>query len=101
MAVTVTAHVDNKVVEGHRVTVTDVTFDNSYPTGGEPLTLAQLGLTNVIWVIATVKVAGAGSVTAVSYDVANKKLLAYAAGAQIANAVNLAAVTAQVVAYGV
>lgn len=83
-----------------RITVTDVTFDSSYPTGGESLTAADLKLTQVDFAIATVKVAGTGSVTNVRYDVANQKLLAYAAAAQIANATDLSAVSATVVAFG-
>ena len=100
MAVTVTRPIAPFVPGAERVSVSDVVFDSSYPTGGEPLTFADLGLSNVTFAIATVKVAGTGSVTSVAYDVANQKLLAYAAAAQIANTTNLAAVTATVVAFG-
>lgn len=100
MAVTATRAVLPFVPGAGRITVTDVTFDASYPTGGEPLTAADLGLAVVDFGIATVKVAGTGSVTAVAYDVANAKLLAYAAAAQIASTTDLSAVTATVVAFG-
>lgn len=83
-----------------RITVTEVAFDSSYPTGGEPLTASDLGLTTVEFAIATVKVAGTGSVTAVFYDIANAKLLAYTAAAQVANTTDISAVTAQVFAVG-
>lgn len=33
-----------------RVQVADVTFDSSYPTGGETLTPGLLGLTTIYWV---------------------------------------------------
>jgi len=82
-----------------KLTVRDVVFDSGYPTGGEPLTAADLGLSQVIAACATVKVAGTGSVTAVYYDIPTAKLLAYTAAAE-AGAVDLSAVTAQVLAFG-
>lgn len=100
MSVTVTPKVVATVPGAQRFTVTEVTFDSSYPTGGEPLTATDLGLTTVDFAIATLKVAGTGSVTAVFYDVANAKLLAYAAAAQIANTTDISAVSAQVYAVG-
>lgn len=100
MAVTPTRVVIPTVPGADRFTVTDVLYDNSYPTGGEPLTASDLGLTFVTFAISTVKVAGTGSVTSVFYDIANAKLIAYAAAAQIANTTDLSAVTATVVAFG-
>lgn len=100
MAVTATRVVLPTVPGASRFTVTDVLFDSSYPTGGEPLTASDLGLTFVEWAISTVKVAGTGSVISVFYDIANAKLLAYAAAAQIANTTDISAVTATVVAFG-
>jgi hypothetical protein len=83
-----------------RCTVRDVVLDDSYPTGGESLTAADLGMSVVSFAIATVKVAGTGSVTAVHYDVATSKLLAYTAAAQVGNTVDVSAVTVQVIAFG-
>jgi len=100
MATTNTTSVTPFVVGDRRCTVTSVVFDSSYPTGGEPLTPAQLGLNTVSHAISQVKVAGTGAVTNVFYDVANKKLKAFTASAEVANATDLSAVTAQVVAYG-
>ena len=100
MSVTVTPQVHNEVFGDKRVTVTDVTFDASYVGGGEPLTPADLHLQKVDFATSQVKIAGAGNVTAVFYDIANEKLLAYAAGAEIAGAVDIHTVVAQVVAYG-
>lgn len=81
-------------------TVTNVTFDASYPTNGLAVTAAQLGLNTVLWAVATVKTAGAGAVTAVDYDITNSKLKAYTASAEVVNATSLATVVAQVVASG-
>lgn len=76
----------------------DVVFSNSYPTGGDTLTLASLGwaATDVAFAIATVKVAGTNGPVHVFYDVSTEKLLAYSATAQVANATDLSAVTARV-----
>lgn len=83
-----------------RITTREVTFDSSYPTGGEPLTAANLGLTYVSTAIATLKTAATGSVTQVWYDIANAKLKAYTAAAEVADTTNIASVVAQVVAIG-
>ena len=100
MATTNSRVVTPTVPGAERYTVTDVVFDSSYPTGGEPLTAADLGLTSVSFAISSVKTAGTGSVTDVFYDIANAKLKAYAAAAEIANATDISAVAAQVVAFG-
>lgn len=107
MAVTCTRRQLPEVPGAGRWTVTDVQFDSSYPntggTIGEPLTAADLGLSTVLFAIATLKVAGTGSVTAVYYDkdaAGGPVLKAYAAAAQIANTTDISAVTAQVFAYG-
>jgi hypothetical protein len=100
MATTNTAVLRNHVPGEYTLTITDVVFDASYPTGGEPLTAAQLGLSTVKWAEAEVKVAGVGSVTAVRYNEATAALLAYTAAAEVANLTDLSAVTARVYAYG-
>lgn len=100
MAVTV-SRANNPQVEGaRRVTVTNVTFDSSYPTGGEPLTFSDLGLTSVEFAVATLKTGGTGSVVQVWYDTANQKLKAYVAAAEVTAATDLSAIVAQVVAWG-
>jgi hypothetical protein len=83
-----------------RVTVTDVTFDSSYPTGGESVTAADLGLTSVTFAITSIKTAGTGSVTEAFYVTSTGLLKAYTAAAEVANATDLSAVTAQIVAFG-
>lgn len=100
MAVTATRVVLPTVPGADRYTVTDVTFDSSYPTGGEPLTASDLGLTFVAHAFVVPKVLGTGSTVGCTYDIANAKLLAYAAAAQIANTTDLSAATFTVWAFG-
>lgn len=71
MALTVSIRRRN-VIGNRRETIADVTFDNSYPAGGESLTAADLGLAVLDHVEAPVSTGG--YVTA--YDYANSKLLA-------------------------
>lgn len=79
--------------------IVDVTFDASYPTNGEPLTAADVGLASVLSVLAPI-VQGA-AVRHVTYDIANAKLLAYApGGAEVANTTDLSAVTVRLVVRG-
>jgi hypothetical protein len=77
-------------VTGNRLTVAlKITFDASYPTGGEPL-----DLTAYVSNIETVGVEVSGGYV-FQYDRTNKKVLAYEAGAdsaaldEVANAANL------------
>jgi hypothetical protein len=104
MAVTVTQPASTAVESlnagNMRVTVRDIQFDNNYPTGGEPVTPEQLGLQQVFLAIPTVKTAGTGSVTSLHFDSDNMKLVANAAAAEVANAVDLSAVHARVIAFG-
>lgn len=65
-------------------------FDSSYPTGGESLPLATLGLLRVDSFIAD----GAGGY-AFQWDNTNKKVKAFSAsGTEVANTTDLSAVTA-------
>ena len=80
-------------VTGNRLTVAlKITFDDSYPTGGEPL-----DLTTYVENIETVSIEVSGGYV-FQYDRTNKKVLAYEAGAdgaaldQVANATNLSTV---------
>ena len=82
-----------------KLTVRDVVLDDAYPTGGETVTPAQLGLSQVIAAQASVKVAGTGSVTAVHYDIPTSKVVAYTAAAE-AGAVDLSGITVQILAFG-
>lgn len=75
MALTVTEVHDQTVFGNKRVTVADVDFDSSYPTGGESLTAANLKLTKIELLLASPK---AGF--SFEYDYTNSKLLAKCPG---------------------
>jgi len=84
------------VIRNKRMVVASVTFDSSYPTGGEPLVAADLGLGSIDYLSATTD----GS-NAIVWDKANNKLKAYtAAGAEVANATNLSTVVVRILAIG-
>ena len=84
------------VIRNKRMVVAAVTFDNSYPTGGEPLVPSDLGLSSIDYLNAN----SDGS-NAFVYDKTNNKLKAYtAAGAEVANATNLSAVVIRIFAIG-
>lgn len=84
------------VIRNKRFVTATCTFDSSYPTGGEPLTPADLGLNTIDYLAANTD----GS-NAFVWDKANNKLKAYtAAGAEVANATNLSAVVIRLFAVG-
>lgn len=79
-----------------RGAVADVTFDNSYPTGGEVLTPKQLGL-NVIDYITVENT----ETHIFVYNRANQKLKALTAlGTEVSSETDLSAVTVRVFAVG-
>lgn len=97
MALTV-AQVGNTAVMGNlKAVVADITFDSSYPTGGEDLNPSTLGLSFVRFLVAD----GSEGYNLV-YDYANSKLLAYGstAGTEVAAATNLSTVSCRVFAVG-
>lgn len=76
MAVTVslnppTVFGDAKVASG------TVTFDSSYPTGGEPLTAATLGMNSIFVFLPAGPARDADGAVTVSYDHTNSKVFAY------------------------
>lgn len=83
--------------------VIEITFDASYPTGGESLTAADCGLSSIIAMQAHV---AAGFVF--EYDLTNSKLIAFwvdtttdgAAMAQVANTTNMATVVTRALVWG-
>lgn len=76
----------------------DVQFDNSYPTGGEPLTASDLGIASVRQLDARQK--GVGN-RICEYDYANSKLKLYTAlGTEAANGSDQSAITVRVFAIG-
>lgn len=82
------------------MTVSSVVLDSSYPTGGSVLTPAQLGLSSVLFSNDQLVAQGAGGIASVNYNQTTGKIQAFAGTAEIANATNLSANTAQIQAYG-
>lgn len=82
--------------------VYDVTFDSSYPTGGEAFTAANFGLNNVVYGTADVKsVGGTVNVANVYVDRANLKLKVYdETPAEAANTSDLSTLVVQVQVVG-
>jgi hypothetical protein len=78
MSVTVSKKGPTRIPGAERRTVTEITLDNSYAEGGEPLTAAQLSLHHVEHANCTVKngsEAEATTVGSVIYDPAAAKLI--------------------------
>ena len=75
----------------HHVTYLDITFDSAYPTGGEALTVGQLGLRSVLFFEAENRKG-----YNFEYDRANGKILAFNGTTQVANNADLSAVTTRV-----
>jgi hypothetical protein len=88
----------------YRVGIKEVTFDNSYPTGGEPLTAAQMGLTRIRYGIAQIKTTAAAGNTVevqlIPQADGSALLKCNAAAAEVPNATNLATLVAVVVCWG-
>lgn len=83
-------------ISKYKAVTATVTFDASYPTGGESLPLAQLGLNTCDLVLVS---GGAGY--PIEYDYANKKLKAYAtAGVEVTNETDLHTVSCKIIAFG-
>lgn len=97
MALTFT-EAKSEVVGSSRSWRGTVTFDSSYPTGGEAIAIADFGF-NVE--IDTVLAAADTGAEVVAWDSANSKILVYTAdGTEATNASNQSAVTCTVVAFG-
>lgn len=81
MAVT-TSSVRRDDSSGNQIkTVTEVTLDSSYPTGGEPLTADDLGLNVVQDAVCQVVAPGDGSLVSAKYSIDDELLTAYVATA--------------------
>lgn len=85
-----------------RFSVSTVTFDNKYVTGGEPVSAASLGLRYVNFAICTVAaVGGTVNVAQAHYDTANEKILLFdETPAQVASEADVSNIKVQVVAFG-
>jgi hypothetical protein len=92
-------------VEGDRkVVVSDVLFDNSYPTGGEAFTGSMIGLDLEVNDLVPLAVTTAGAISPtklVVFDHVNSKLVLYtAAGTEATNASDQSTVRVRVRAEG-
>jgi hypothetical protein len=90
------------VVGNKKHVVADVTFDSSYPTGGEALTAANLGMTKIDYAECNVKaVGGTVNVANVYYDRANSKIQVFdETPAEVTDTATLATLVVQVKAVG-
>ena len=93
---------DKAVLGNKRVTFSTVTFDSSYPTGGEPLTAADLGLSTVEYAVCNVNtVGGTQNVANVWYDKANSKIKVYdETPGEASNTSDLSTLLVDVIAFG-
>lgn len=82
-----------------RAALVTVTFDNSYPTGGEAVAASDVGLTAIDHVIAAPLVSVDNDVY---WDGPNSKLFVTvrSTGVEVANAVSLATLTARLLVIG-
>jgi|TARA_Y100000114_G_C11705298_1_gene300606 hypothetical protein len=106
MAITITnpgSSADVPGVSGNiKYVIKDITFDDSYPTGGEGLSATQLGLEEVYIVLISQKSDG----YVVQYDYSNEKLEIYEAGAdgaaldELGNTADASGIAIRLIAYG-
>jgi hypothetical protein len=93
-------------VGNFRVTVKDVTFDNSYPTGGEPITAESVNLRRIRFGICSTKVptavaAGANAeIVCLPQTDGTALLRVNTAAAEVANTTDLSALVGQCVFFG-
>lgn len=90
--------ISKKRVPGNRrEVVVSITFDSSYPTGGEDFVPSTVfGLGTIDYMLFTPRDGRTFNV-----NTANTKLLAYAGAAEVANLTDLSAVTITAVAVGI
>jgi len=106
MALTLANREDLSVGNKRGVRV-DITFDASYPTNGEPLTPADLGLGRINQLISDQGGLGSDFGRVIQYDRENELLLAFqsidaaAAMAEVPNATDLSDLTVRVTAVGI
>lgn len=105
MAVSVSVSRTDTVGRYTKYTTGTITFDSSYPTGGEALLPTDVGLSSKVEFIDVTSASG----LIFEYDYTNKKIKAIwpttdatapAAGEEVANTTDLATVVAYYVAFG-
>lgn len=85
-----------------RGTVVQITGPTSYPTNGEPLTAAQLGLHSVVRVDIENPVDATPAARSCTYDHTNAKLIYFTtASAEVANTTNLSTFSARATCIGI
>ena len=95
---------DNTGVPGDmRYTIKTITFDNSYPTGGESITAADVGLESIALVLFSPDKNG----YVAQFDYTNSKIALYSAGGdddtgldEVGNTTNASAVVVRAMFYG-
>lgn len=99
MAVTVADVTGRQSVGNYFEKLVDVTFDASYPTGGEALSANALGFGTILSVNA--ETVQGSDVRSVAYDRTSGLLLAYApGGAEVSDTTSLATVTVRLLVRG-
>lgn len=97
--------ISRKVPGSEKRAIVQVTFDNSYPTGGEVLTAQEIGLKRITFAqcqILNGSESAEKRVTNAVYDITNEKLklIDSATGKELANTADASKVVVQVVAFG-
>ena len=100
MAVAVTIN-DRDVWGSHQVRWATVTFDSSYPTGGEAVAASDFQLAELKNVLVANPTIADEAITSAYWDAANSKIIVIAAaGTQEGNATDLSSTTVEVIALG-
>lgn len=101
MAVTISG-LDFSVAGDKRRTLGTVTFDNSYPTGGEAITPQQVGLADILFMDVENPVSSTPTTRMCTYDLTNEKFMVFTSsdGNQVANGTDLSAFSARFEAVG-
>lgn len=101
MAASITINHKLTTADGCKIMLADVTFDSSYPTGGETLTAANFSVGAI-----KALTGGMNGGYVPEWDATNGKLLAFEAGAdaapldEVANTTDLSAVVFPVIVFG-
>jgi hypothetical protein len=80
-------------LRGRKCGFADITFDSSYPTGGEAIAAADLKLATAIELLIHAGGDADGNAHQFVHDRTNGKILAYTAGAEVANTTDLSTLT--------
>jgi len=89
------------VAGNKRRTIGTVTFDTSYPTGGEAVTANQVGMGKIEQFLIAFPVSSTPAIRAADYDYTNDKLRVYGENfAEIANATDLSTFSCKFEAVG-